>query len=298
MHWNRHAVQESLDARLLAGKQASYLPEARDEGDARHTPEDAGGARTAGSSLYVALVGHEHQQADQLARLLTQQGFQVGVFDAWPERASAAGVDLIVLDLGDAAADQGVELIARVRSQVSNMPPILALTVAAAESDLASLYDAGADDVMFKPCASRCSRRACRHWRGASIRARSSRQTCSESALMPSTAARRLSLNGQSVKLSSREFDLALYLFRNVGRLVSRATLEKGDLGQGVGRRFQDGGHAHLPPAGQAQIATGKRPATGQRVCAGFSPDPGGDAVLSKPRPVLDRAVRDRMNQP
>ena len=151
MHWNRHAVQESLDARLLAGKQASYLPEARDEGDARHTPEDAGGARTAGSSLYVALVGHEHQQADQLARLLTQQGFQVGVFDAWPERASAAGVDLIVLDLGDAAADQGVELIARVRSQVSNMPPILALTVAAAESDLASLYDAGADDVMFKP---------------------------------------------------------------------------------------------------------------------------------------------------
>ena len=65
--------------------------------------------------------------------------------------ASAAGVDLIVLDLGDAAADQGVELIARVRSQVSNMPPILALTVAAAESDLASLYDAGADDVMFKP---------------------------------------------------------------------------------------------------------------------------------------------------
>ena len=175
-----------LDARLLAGKQASYLPEARDEGDARHTPEDAGGARTAGSSLYVALVGHEHQQADQLARLLTQQGFQVGVFDAWPERASAAGVDLIVLDLGDAAADQGVELIARVRSQVSNMPPILALTVAAAESDLASLYDAGADDVMFKPCASRCSRRACGAG-GASIRARSSRQTCSESALMPST---------------------------------------------------------------------------------------------------------------
>ena len=35
------------------------------------------------------LVGHEQQQADQLARLLTQQGFQVGVFDSWPERVSA-----------------------------------------------------------------------------------------------------------------------------------------------------------------------------------------------------------------
>ena len=217
-----------LDARLLAGKQASYLPEARDEGDARHTPEDAGGARTAGSSLYVALVGHEHQQADQLARLLTQQGFQVGVFDAWPERASAAGVDLIVLDLGDAAADQGVELIARVRSQVSNMPPILALTVAAAESDLASLYDAGADDVMFKPLriavfAARVQALARR------VYPSQEQQTdvLRVGAYAIDVAARRLSLNGQSVKLSSREFDLALYLFRNVGRLVSRATLEK-----------------------------------------------------------------------
>ena len=236
MHWNRHAVQESLDARLLAGKQASYLPEARDEGDARHTPEDAGGARTAGSSLYVALVGHEHQQADQLARLLTQQGFQVGVFDAWPERASAAGVDLIVLDLGDAAADQGVELIARIRSQVSNMPPILALTVAAAESDLASLYDAGADDVMFKPLriavfAARVQALARR------VYPSQEQQTdvLRVGAYAIDVAARRLSLNGQSVKLSSREFDLALYLFRNVGRLVSRATLEKAIWGRELG---------------------------------------------------------------
>lgn len=236
MHWNRHAVQESLDARLLAGKQASYLPEARDEGDARHTPEDAGGARTAGSSLYVALVGHEHQQADQLARLLTQQGFQVGVFDAWPEHASAAGVDLIVLDLGEATAEQGVELIARIRSQVSNMPPILALTVVAAESDLASLYDAGADDVMFKPLriavfAARVQALARRVYPSQEQQA----DVLRVGAYAIDVAARRLSLNGQSVKLSSREFDLALYLFRNVGRLVSRATLEKAIWGRELG---------------------------------------------------------------
>ena len=66
---------------------ASYLPEDREEAHIGHKPEDAGGARTAGSSLYVALVGHERQQADQLARLLTAR-LQVGVFDAWPERVS------------------------------------------------------------------------------------------------------------------------------------------------------------------------------------------------------------------
>ena len=52
---------------------------------------------------------------------------------------------------GDAMAGDGVDLIARIRSQVRNMPPILALTAAVAESELADLYDAGADDVMFKP---------------------------------------------------------------------------------------------------------------------------------------------------
>ena len=48
-------------------------------------------------------------------------------------------------------------------------------------------------------------------------------------------AARRLHLNAQPVKLSSREFDLALYLFRNVGRLVSRSTLEKAIWGRELG---------------------------------------------------------------
>ena len=112
---------------------------------------------------------------------------------------------------------------------------------------------------------------------------------------MPSTAARRLSLNGQSVKLSSREFDLALYLFRNVGRLVSRATLEKAIWGRelGVDSKTVDTHIYRLRVKLRLQPENGLQLAS---VCAGFSPDPGGDAVLSKPRPVLDRAVRDRMN--
>lgn len=236
MHWNRHAVQESLDVRMQTGTHASYLPEDREEAHIGHKPEDAGGARTAGSSLYVALVGHERQQADQLARLLTQQGFQVGVFDAWPERVSPGGVDLIVLDLGDAMAGDGVDLIARIRSQVRNMPPILALTAAVAESELADLYDAGADDVMFKPLriavfAARVQALARRVYPSQELQT----DVLKVGAYVIDVAARRLHLNAQPVKLSSREFDLALYLFRNVGRLVSRSTLEKAIWGRELG---------------------------------------------------------------
>ena len=259
---------ESLMHACSPGSRLPICPGPR-RGRCQHTPEDAGGARTAGSSLYVALVGHEHQQADQLARLLTQQGFQVGVFDAWPERASAAGVDLIVLDLGDAAADQGVELIARVRSQVSNMPPILALTVARRSP-------------IWRACTTpapttSCSNPAHRGVRGARAGAGAARlsepgaadRRAQSRRYAIDVAARRLSLNGQSVKLSSREFDLALYLFRNVGRLVSRA------IGK---RRSGAGSWASIPrrwtrtstACGSSSDCNRKTAATGQRVCAGF----------------------------
>ncbi|MBR8653507.1 response regulator transcription factor [Achromobacter sp. Marseille-Q0513] len=181
-------------------------------------------------------MGHEHQQADQLARLLAQQGFRVGVFDAWPERASAGGVDLIVLDLGQATTGEGVDLVARIRSQVRNMPPILAVTGELSESELAGLYDAGADDVMFKPLriavfAARVQALARRVYPSQELQT----DVLKVGAYVIDVAARRLHLDAQPIKLSSREFDLALYLFRNVGRLVSRATLEKAIWGRELG---------------------------------------------------------------
>ena len=124
-------------------------------------------------------------------------------------------------------AGDGVDLIARIRSQVRNMPPILALTAAVAESELADLYDAGADDVMFKPLRIAVFAARVQRWRGVSIRQELQTDVLKVGAYVIDVAARRLHLNAQPVKLSSREFDLALYLFRNVGRLVSRSTLEK-----------------------------------------------------------------------
>ena len=132
-------------------------------------------------------------------------------------------------------AGDGVDLIARIRSQVRNMPPILALTAAVAESELADLYDAGADDVMFKPLRIAVFAARVQRWRGVSIRQELQTDVLKVGAYVIDVAARRLHLNAQPVKLSSREFDLALYLFRNVGRLVSRSTLEKAIWGRELG---------------------------------------------------------------
>ena len=117
-----------------------------------------------------------------------------------------------------------------------------------AESELADLYDAGADDVMFASCASPCSRRACRCWRGVSIQARAAGGCAEVGPYVIDVVARRLNLNGQPVKLSSREFDLALYLFPmsvawSAGRRWRRRS---GGRELGVDSKTVE---LHLPPA-------------------------------------------------
>jgi DNA-binding response OmpR family regulator len=44
-----------------------------------------------------------------------------------------------------------------------------------------------------------------------------------------------LTLNGSQVELSPREFDLGLYLFRNVGKLVPRELIEQAVWGRSIG---------------------------------------------------------------
>ena len=132
-------------------------------------------------------------------------------------------------------AGDGVDLIARIRSQVRNMPPILALTAAVAESELADLYDAGADDVMFKPLriavfAARVQRLARRVYPpGAADGRAEGRRICHRRgrAPAPSQCAAR-----QAVESRVRP---GLVSVRNVGRLVSRSTLEKAIWGRELG---------------------------------------------------------------
>ncbi len=201
------------------------------------------GARTgkpATAARHVALVGHGFAQADLLTQLLAAQGYQACVMDTWPERVDGTPamerVDLVVLDVSRTRGDAGVALISRIRAHVTTIPPILVLADELAEGELASLYDAGADDVMFKPLrvavfSARLQALARRVYSDAEPFS----GMLEVGTYVIDLAARQLRLDGQLIKLSSREYELALYLFNNVGRLVSRATLEKAIWGRELG---------------------------------------------------------------
>lgn len=163
---------------------------------------------------------------DGLQAGLRQQGFLVDwVRDGEAaERELASGVYAAgVLDLGLPRKD-GIDVLQALRAR-GLATPVLVLTARDAVPDRIRGLDLGADDYVVKPVDL--------HELGARLRSLVRRAhgqaqqslRCGGVRLDP--AARQVSLNGQVVTLSTREFDLLHALMRNAGRVLSREQLEE-----------------------------------------------------------------------
>jgi DNA-binding response OmpR family regulator len=130
--------------------------------------------------------------------------------------------DLVVLDLGLPDLD-GTELLRMLRA-VSEVPVIVA-TARDDDATVVKALDAGADDYVTKPFSAAQL--------DARIRAVLRRSGATEDVdpvltvggLRIDTRSREVSLDGQPVELSPREFDLLAYLAASPGRVVTKREL-------------------------------------------------------------------------
>ena len=163
---------------------------------------------------------------DGLRAGLRQQGFQVD----WVRDGRAAEHELAsgvyaagVLDLGLPMMD-GMDVLRALRAR-KVQTPILILTARDAVPDRVLGLDTGADDYVLKPVDL--------HELAARLRSLVRRSaglvhdnlTVGGVALDPSS--RKVTLLGEAVALSTREFDLLHALMRNAGRVLSREQLEQ-----------------------------------------------------------------------
>lgn len=138
-------------------------------------------------------------------------------------RALANGVyDLAVLDLGLPGQD-GMAVLRELRKR-GNSIPVLIATARDAVADRIAGLNAGADDYVLKPfdldeLIARVRALLRRHAGGASPVLQ-----CGELSLDP--VHRQVSLKGESVNLSAREFALLEILMQRPGAVLSRAQLE------------------------------------------------------------------------
>jgi two-component system OmpR family response regulator/two-component system response regulator QseB len=176
--------------------------------------------------MRILLVEDDPQLGDGLTVGLRQSGFAVD----WVRDGQAAdnalqveGFDLVVLDLGLPRLS-GMEVLARARQRDQSMP-ILILTARDATGDKVSGLDAGADDYLVKPIDL--------DELTARIRALSRRSAGRAAPLLIhgditlDPAAHEVTLAGEPVELSGREFSLLQMLLESSGRVLSRSQLEQ-----------------------------------------------------------------------
>jgi DNA-binding response OmpR family regulator len=176
--------------------------------------------------MRILLAEDDPMLGDGLRAGLRQQGFQVDwVRDGEAaERELASGVYAAgVLDLGLPRKD-GMDVLQALRAR-RVATPVLVLTARDAVPDRIRGLDLGADDYVVKPVDL--------HELGARLRSlvRRAHGQMQDSlrcgALLLEPAARQVSLDGEVVALSTREFDLLHVLMRNAGRVMSREQLEE-----------------------------------------------------------------------
>ena len=138
--------------------------------------------------------------------------------------------DLLIVDwhLPDTT---GPDIVRWVRQNMGTQMPILFVTNRQEESDIVEGLGSGADDFMVKPVRiGELNARISALLRRAYPEAANSVMEFGRYCFLPET--RSLQIDGVPVELKNREYDLALFLFQNMGRLLSRDHLKEVIWGQ------------------------------------------------------------------
>lgn len=177
--------------------------------------------------MNIALVEDSRSQAEVIKALLKSEGYQVEVFGegrACLEAIRNRNFDFFIIDwnLPDIGGD---EVLKKVREHCGWEVPVLFCTARTDEEAAADILRMGADDFVPKPVRymefmARVHALARRH------QSRQSRQAVlSVGNIEVDLEGRRIRLSGQEVDLTLREYELALILLKNVGRVLSRDEL-------------------------------------------------------------------------
>lgn len=184
--------------------------------------------------MRIGLLEDDSSQIELISLWAKEAGDQLQAYTtgkSFREAINNESFDLLVLDwhLPDTT---GIDELDWLRIEKASNIPVIFITSRDSEDSVVEALDHGADDYMVKPVTKGVTL--------ARIKALQRRneigKTASEDEVQPAAAAeievydpyeinqaeRRISVNGEEVKLTNKEFELAAYLFRNAGCLVSR----------------------------------------------------------------------------
>jgi DNA-binding response OmpR family regulator len=182
--------------------------------------------------MRIAILDDDESQVELISHLLGKAGFYCYGFSAGKallKRLRRESFDLLILDWS-VPDISGTEVLAWVRSNISQRVPVLFVTGRTSENDIVAGLAAGADDYMIKPL------------RGSELVARvqallrraypeTVREQISFGAYRFETSRNEVHFETEEgprvAQLTQKEFDLAIMLFRNAGRPLSRSHIRE-----------------------------------------------------------------------
>lgn len=171
--------------------------------------------------------------------LLEDDPDQVGIFTLWLQHAEHSvrsfgtavdflravrrdSYDLYLLDwmLPDLS---GIEVVQKLRNEMQDFTPVLIATAKDRERNVVEALEAGADDYLVKPLRQREMMARVGALARRAGGGRPQKDSLDAEPYKLDMANKTMVLDNEEINLTSREFDLAAFFFRNAGRAVSRA---------------------------------------------------------------------------
>lgn len=175
--------------------------------------------------MRIGLLEDDRSQLELMRRWIEAAGHSCSAFacgQAFLRELRRESYDLHVLDW-ELPGVSGTDVLAWIRANVTDPVPVLFVTARDTEHDIVAALNQGADDYMVKPVRRmELLARIGALGRRGKPNAEDVETALDAGTLRVDLRAREIYRGGEAVKLTRKDYELALFLLRNRGRLLSR----------------------------------------------------------------------------
>lgn len=180
--------------------------------------------------MIIGILEDDPDQSQVISDWLAKEGHQCHIYTDGTQLVrglKSHGFEMLLLDWQVPGMD-GLEVLEWVRSNLSWQLPVIFITVRDQEQQIVDALGAGADDYLTKPVSQAllmARLQAVARRSGLDTEAADSQAELKVGSYQFNRQSGQCLYAGEVIDLTKREFDLAMFFFRNIGRILSRDLL-------------------------------------------------------------------------